>query len=840
MDEIKLQAGAGCAEIHFPEAMFPTNDLFGIHDAPCARILFFDYIKRAAVVSIEMVNIPDDCIDSCRKIVSDLTKTPYSCVWIHVTHAITTPHAPGGPMGPGKPGDSEKKMAPPVGFPGYKEDPDAPIKRKIFIESVEEAVRKASTEAVKGFRQAKFGVGGGYCDVNCNRDIETPFGWWIGLNPAGPSNKKMTVLKMEDFNGKIIGSLVSYAIKPCAIDMAGSGTGKREVSADITGFACQVAEAAIGAPCLFCMSAAGDQVPREMAYFDKVNEDGSVSHVDLGIEKGYEIVARLGNEMGQEIIRVLDDIHCDDCAPEVDIGSRSTYCGCKGHSPRQEAPTKEKAKLQEEKQEKLGVEVIRIGNTALVAVKPETNFATEKQMKENSPFENTLLISMVNGGMKYMPELNAYDRITWESSSALLMPGSAERWVDMTDNLLKAMSENKKQPKITAIAQPYPEGEKITKAVIEFNGFMPNPSEITIKDRNIIKRETDGNFVTLFLSPDDAKASVIPDPFAGFHDLGKMKDQNHSNPMDHDGPEQGKGKLQRPRMPERKRGPIAIEALMPGYAGYITSADCHEEIIDEFRQYEYKGIPYNLFIPENYDASIQYPIVMFIPDASANGNDPKLALSQGIGATCWAEPEAQKKHPCFVLAVQIPKEVHLTNDDYQVAPEIEIIKELLDKTILSYSIDPKRVYTTGQSQGCMASCEFNIRYPDFFAASLLVSGHWDVEKMVKLTNPHLFIGLSEGGLKEYPCMNLITDGLEKNGIKVSRVRLNFRDGLEVNNQKIKNAEGDSQVIYAVFNKDTAFPDDGKQRPQIAHHNRGWELTYQLDAALDWIMAQTRA
>jgi predicted peptidase len=229
---------------------------------------------------------------------------------------------------------------------------------------------------------------------------------------------------------------------------------------------------------------------------------------------------------------------------------------------------------------------------------------------------------------------------------------------------------------------------------------------------------------------------------------------------------------------------------------------------------------------------------MFIPDASANGSNAVLALYQGIGATCWASPEIQEKTPCFVLAVEIPLSVRLTDNDHTASDELNDVKDLLDDTIRKYSIDENRIYTTGQSQGCMASCELNIRYPDLFAASMLISGHWDIDKMTSLTNKKFFFGLSEGGMGEYPNFNAITDGLEKNGVKVSRVRLNFREGFEVNDQKVRSASEGAQVVYAIFDKETAFP-EGKEVMGIAHHNRGWELCYQLKSALEWILAQSK-
>jgi predicted peptidase len=284
---------------------------------------------------------------------------------------------------------------------------------------------------------------------------------------------------------------------------------------------------------------------------------------------------------------------------------------------------------------------------------------------------------------------------------------------------------------------------------------------------------------------------------------------------------------------------VEVVVSVPGYSGNIRSTKAVEKVIGEFAQYQYENIPYSLYIPKNRMESEKYPVVMFIPDAAANGSDPKLALAQGIGATVWAEESWQKDHPCFVLAIQVPREVRLANDDFSTAPELETIKKILDQVIEEYPVDRNRVYVTGQSQGCMASCELNVRYPDFFAASMLVSGQWDPQTVGALTDARFFIGIDDGGMREFPGMNAITEALEQNGVSVSRVHLNFRDGWAVNNEKVHAAADGRQVVYAMFDADTAFPDDGWERPRMMHHNRGWELTYQLESAREWLFAQYR-
>ncbi|HWQ46623.1 MAG TPA: hypothetical protein VN376_07140, partial [Longilinea sp.] len=287
---------------------------------------------------------------------------------------------------------------------------------------------------------------------------------------------------------------------------------------------------------------------------------------------------------------------------------------------------------------------------------------------------------------------------------------------------------------------------------------------------------------------------------------------------------------------------VAVDGkVLPASGAEIISDQALQPVVDDFRQSTFMSIPYNLFIPKNYTEKTQYPLVMFISDASTNSDDPFVSLVQGIGGVIWATPEEQAKHPSFVLVPQVPHGVPLTRDDFVASQELNIIKDLLDEVVETYNIDKNRIYTTGQSQGCMASCELNVRYPDYFAASLLVSGQWDPKSMAeKLVNKHLFIALSEGGQREFPGMNAVTNALEKAGAKVAHTRLNARKSKTELNQDVKEliATG-ANILYTTYNANSVLPDDGKQYPSIYHHLRGWVITYDIEAVRDWLFSQEK-
>ncbi|MCC8100504.1 MAG: hypothetical protein LIO78_10695, partial [Clostridiales bacterium] len=94
MSHDTLRAGAGSAALHFPADMFPTDGFRGVHDAPHVRLLVLDCGVRVAIAAMELVNVPEDAIEQCKAIISAQTGTALENIWIHATHAITTPHAP--------------------------------------------------------------------------------------------------------------------------------------------------------------------------------------------------------------------------------------------------------------------------------------------------------------------------------------------------------------------------------------------------------------------------------------------------------------------------------------------------------------------------------------------------------------------------------------------------------------------------------------------------------------------------------------------------------------------------------------------------------------------------
>jgi predicted peptidase len=166
---------------------------------------------------------------------------------------------------------------------------------------------------------------------------------------------------------------------------------------------------------------------------------------------------------------------------------------------------------------------------------------------------------------------------------------------------------------------------------------------------------------------------------------------------------------------------------------------------------------YRLFAPEGYDPMKSYPLVLFLHGAGESGSDNELQLTANQGATIWAKPREQARHPCFVLAPQNPKDPKATSpedpgrmgwttllrrgfaDPFKSELALETAFRILQQVMADYSIDRKRVYATGLSMGCFGVFAMNVDHPDAFAAVVGICGGLDPAKAPVLAKKPIWV-----------------------------------------------------------------------------------------------------
>lgn len=243
---------------------------------------------------------------------------------------------------------------------------------------------------------------------------------------------------------------------------------------------------------------------------------------------------------------------------------------------------------------------------------------------------------------------------------------------------------------------------------------------------------------------------------------------------------------------------------------------------------------YELFVPEDYDASQSYPMIMFIPDSRAAGQDAEYSLTLGWGGVVWATAEEQAKHPCFVLIPVFTETI--VDDSFHTSSQIDVAVNLINSLCESYSIDTDRLYATGQSMGGMTSFYLNVAYPDLFAASLFVGSQWDNEVLDVLENDHFFYIVSAGDDKAYTGQTGLMSVFDEDGAAYTHEEWSAQEDEETQNANVEAmiAQG-LNANFITFTKGTTVEGGAEG----SEHLTSFDYAYKLEAVRDWLFDQSK-
>lgn len=420
MGKDTLRVGVGRATINLPDSFFPVENFTGIHDELCARVLLIHNELKIAIVSLELTSLPENEISTLQKIIGREADVSAENVWICVTHTFSAPHI-----------RSANSL---------KTELDHQ-KNNMLRKAIEDAVQEAVSQAVLSLTYARLGVGKGVCSINVNRDILTAKGWWLGSNESGISDKSVTVLRFENMEGQPVALLFSYGVQSSVMDGSYMSDGSRLVSADLTGSASRYVEEKYEGKiiALFCIGAAGDQAPAYKAKYIEMDKEGQIHEEDIR-EQGFMLTKLLGNRLGGEVVQISEKIECLDIANPLKM--KKIMFKCSGQviprNIRDIHPTKEYEYILAEERN-VEIDAIQIGDISLLGVKPELCCSTAMEIKAHSPFSETLIFTLVNGGAKYMADEQSYENVTYESMNSFFARGSAEFLRDKSVELLMEM-----------------------------------------------------------------------------------------------------------------------------------------------------------------------------------------------------------------------------------------------------------------------------------------------------------------------------------------------------------------------------------------------------------------
>jgi Neutral/alkaline non-lysosomal ceramidase, N-terminal len=424
----QLKIGAGRAVFEIPESVFPMENYWGIHDNLHARALLLDNgIERVAIVVVELTSISPTLSDQLRKVIGREGDVKFENVLICASHTFTAPH-------------------PRIKDIHYDENiifyhGGLTEKDSVYVEALNRTIIASVRQARERMQPGRLGFSTGQCNVNVNRDTLTAQGWWKCPNFEAPSDKTVSVIKFETLAGKPVALFINYPVQPSVMSDSIPLDGKKKVSSDLGGATARYVEKQYGdeVVALWNIGAAGDQVPLFKSNRYVMDKEGNWSRIDIH-DAGYALIELQGERLGYEAVRVSENIR--NYKSDVAIRTINKTITCPGQERSKDftdfgniVPHKE-YKYKKAKPKDLPFYIMIIDDVALIALQVEMNCITSLQIKQASPFKNTVIMTMVNGGAKYAADAVSFDKITYESMNSMYVKGSAEILRDEIINTL--------------------------------------------------------------------------------------------------------------------------------------------------------------------------------------------------------------------------------------------------------------------------------------------------------------------------------------------------------------------------------------------------------------------
>lgn len=421
----------------------------------------------------------------------------------------------------------------------------------------------------------------------------------------------------------------------------------------------------------------------------------------------------------------------------------------------------------------------------------------------------------------------------------------------------------------TAITEVFGDGQRLTAVALEYAQDIDttklSPASFAVDGRTVTRVYANtepapallgrnGPFVMVELSPDDPSALLWGnDQTSGAAAAPQVSPKPTPAPGTILAPIASAGKAPpslsitpaTARVTQTQTLTMADGASLAPNADPIQTASVKNLIVDDFQQRTFNDpatgetLNYNLYVPKEYDPSKSYPLVLFMHDASVVSTETTAPLIQGLGAVCWASPQAQAKHEAFVLAPSYP--VVVVDDTYQPIALFEATVNLVKALTQQFSIDSGRLYATGQSMGAMMALGMNITYPDLFAASYIVAGQWPAEQAAPLAQKRLWVVVSQGDTKAFPGQNAIMDVITGQGTRVSTATWDGRWTPDRFATAVVQLEADgAPVNYASFVVGSVLPASGSASGIPGkEHISTWRVAYTIEGIRDWMFKQQK-
>lgn len=261
---------------------------------------------------------------------------------------------------------------------------------------------------------------------------------------------------------------------------------------------------------------------------------------------------------------------------------------------------------------------------------------------------------------------------------------------------------------------------------------------------------------------------------------------------------------------------------------FIDVHDMLEKVYDDGDN----SMPYRLYVPEDYESTKEYPVIVFLHGAGERGTGNTAQLTNAIQNLFDTQKQVKES---IVIAPQCPTgkrwvETDWTKGNYdsssiqeeQLATVMKILKEIQ----ANYTTDQDRIYAIGLSMGGIATWNLLMNHSDVFAAGIPICGAADVNKANILKNIPIwtFHGTADPTVP-YSATQQMVQAIQSAG--GDKITFTSYSGME--HAIWNNAVGTPGLIDWLFEQKLSDRDTGEETPDLPSTDKAKEYTVTEDA-----------
>ena len=230
----------------------------------------------------------------------------------------------------------------------------------------------------------------------------------------GPIDAEVCVLRVEDMNGEIVGSVVNFGCHPVCIYPYLSTT----ISADYPAYATRVVEQMEGGICLFTLGLAGNTVP---------------------VRRGVKPRQQIGKALGGEAMRRLQFVTTTGNVTLKALKREIKFPTKKAPSPDETADDNKTIDYVTTE-----IQVLRLGDIYILGLPGEILVEVGLEIKKRAGLKNLFIVTLSNDTIGYVCHSRAYEEGGYEPGSGTnLAKGAGEIMIKEALDIINQMKQSK-------------------------------------------------------------------------------------------------------------------------------------------------------------------------------------------------------------------------------------------------------------------------------------------------------------------------------------------------------------------------------------------------------------